>query len=134
MIEKVSQGFYTVGEKIETLGRKWSVASGVVLGAGVAAFKMSTNFEDAMAKVMTIADETVMSQEELEKAIMDLSNQTGISASEIAENVYSAISAGQQTGDAVNFLTNATKLAKAGFTESIAPYRQVNKQETQLIS
>ena len=116
--EKVSQGFYTVGEKIETLGRKWSVASGVVLGAGVAAFKMSTNFEDAMAKVMTIADETVMSQEELEKAIMDLSNQTGISASEIAENVYSAISAGQETGDAVNFLTNATKLAKAGFTDT----------------
>lgn len=116
--EKVSQGFYTVGEKIETLGRKWSVASGVILGAGVAAFKMSTNFEDAMAKVMTIADETVMSQEELEKAIMDLSNQTGISASEIAENVYSAISAGQQTGDAVNFLTNATKLAKAGFTDT----------------
>lgn len=49
---------------------------------------------------------------------MDLSDQTGISATEIANNVYDAISAGQKTGDAVSFVSNATKLAKAGFTDS----------------
>lgn len=49
---------------------------------------------------------------------MELSNKTGIAASAIADDVYNAISAGQKTGDAVNFVTNSTKLAKAGFAES----------------
>lgn len=49
---------------------------------------------------------------------MELSNKTGIAANAIADDVYNAISAGQKTGDAVNFVTNSTKLAKAGFAES----------------
>lgn len=55
---------------------------------------------------------------DLESAILSLSNQTGISSNEIANNVYDAISAGQKTGDAVNFVENSTKLAKAGFAEA----------------
>ena len=66
----------------------------------------------------TIADATEVPIDELEKAILDLSNQTGISSTEIADNVYNAISAGQSTGDAVNFVSNSTKLAKAGFADA----------------
>ncbi|WP_244287714.1 phage tail tape measure protein [Lacrimispora celerecrescens] len=36
----------------------------------------------------------------------------------IASNVYDAISAGQKTGDAVNFVSNSTKLARAGFADA----------------
>ena len=54
----------------------------------------------------------------LQKAILDLSNETGVASEDIANNVYDAISAGQKTGDAVNFVSNATKLAKAGFTDT----------------
>ena len=54
----------------------------------------------------------------LRSQILELSSQTGISANEIADNVYNAISAGQKTGDAVNFVTNSTKLAKAGFADA----------------
>ena len=39
-------------------------------------------------------------------------------ATAIAEDVYNAISAGQKSGDAVNFVANSTKLAKAGFAET----------------
>lgn len=107
-----------VGGKINDLGKTIMPFSAAATGAGVAMGKMATDFEDAMAKVSTIADETEMSMEDMEKAIMELSNQTGISSTEIAGNVYDAISAGQKTGDAVNFVSNATKLAKAGFTSS----------------
>ena len=75
-------------------------------------------FEDAMAKVSTIADTTEVPLDELRSQILALSSQTGISANEIADNVYNAISAGQKTGDAVNFVTNSTKLAKAGFADA----------------
>lgn len=91
-----------------------------LVGAGVALGNFSLGFENSMAKVSTIADTTQVPLEDLEKQIVDLSNETGIAAEDIAQNVYDAISAGQQTGDAVAFVGNATKLATAGFTSSSA--------------
>lgn len=115
----------TIGQKISSIGNCVSGLGATILpvstaigGLGVTIGKMSMNFEDAMAKVSTIADTTEVPLDTLKDQIMKLSTQTGISASEIADNVYNAISAGQKTGDAVNFVSNATKLAKAGFTSS----------------
>lgn len=108
----------TVGSSIENVGKKMSYVSAGIIASGVASAKLSMDFEDALAKVSTIADTTQVPLKTLEKSIMDLSNQTGISSSEIAENVYNAISSGQKTGDAVNFVANSTKLAKAGFAET----------------
>ncbi len=75
-------------------------------------------YETTIAKVSTIADAQAVPIEEMSSEIMKLSNTTGIAASQIADDVYNAISAGQQTGDAVNFVSYSTKLAKAGFAES----------------
>ena len=75
-------------------------------------------YETAIAKVSTIADANAVPIEEMSSEIMKLSNTTGIAASQIADDVYNAISAGQKTGDAVNFVSNSAKLAKAGFAES----------------
>lgn len=116
------------GEKISNAGRSISEAGSTmtksvtapIVGAGAAAVKTAVDFEDAMAKVSTIADTGAVPLEDLQKQIIDLSNETGIAATDIADNVYNAISAGQQTGDAVNFVSNAAKLAKAGFTDSSA--------------
>lgn len=91
-----------------------------LVGAGVALGNFSLGFENSMAKVSTIADTTQVPLKDLEKQIVDLSNETGVAAGDIAQNVYDAISAGQQTGDAVAFVGNATKLATAGFTSSSA--------------
>lgn len=89
-----------------------------IVGVSTVCGKLAMDFESSMAKVSTIADTTQVPMKDMEKSILGLSKQTGISASEIANNVYDAISAGQKTGDAVNFVSNATKLAKAGFAES----------------
>lgn len=107
------------GNKVTDVGGKLTkYVTAPIAAVGVAAGKMSMDFDDAIAKVSTIADETEVPIEDLRSAIIDLSDQTGISSSEIADNVYNAISAGQKTGDAVNFVSNATKLARAGFAES----------------
>lgn len=89
-----------------------------ILAAGAGALKMGSDFEDAMAKVSTIADTTEVPMGDLREAILKLSDDTGVAATDIADNVYNAISAGQKTGDAVAFVGNAAKLAKAGFTDS----------------
>lgn len=113
--EKLSKA----GETMSNVGG--TLTKGITLplaGLGTAAGKMYMGFEDSMAKVNTIADTSQVPLDELQRAILALSNQTGISSSEIANNVYDAISAGQKTGDAVNFVKNSTKLAKAGFAEA----------------
>lgn len=115
--EKISDA----GEKISSAGEKLLPVTGAIVGVGAAAVKSATDFEDSIAKLSTIADtseETGVAIEDLEKQITALSDETGIASATIAENVYNAISAGQKTGDAVNFVAQSTKLATAGFADS----------------
>ncbi|MFI3173120.1 MAG: phage tail tape measure protein [Eubacteriales bacterium] len=118
MATTISDKFTSVGTTITNIGTTLLPISTAVSGLGTLASYMSLDFEDAMAKVSTIADTTQVPIEDLETAILNLSNETGIAASDIAENVYNAISAGQDTADAVSFVESATKLSTAGFTES----------------
>lgn len=117
-IEAMQTKLNNVGDKASNLGNKLMPASVAASAVTASSIKMASNFEDAMAKVNTIADTTQVPLDDLQKAIIDLSNETGISSAEIADNVYNAISAGQQTGDAVNFVSNSSKLAKAGFADA----------------
>ncbi len=117
-IAEAGTALQSTGDKITDVGKKLSVVSAGVAAAGTASAKMAMDFEDAMAKVSTITDTAEVPLAELEKQILALSNEIGISSTEIANNVYDAISAGQSTGDAVRFVTNSTKLARAGFADA----------------
>lgn len=117
-INDAGESVKKIGGKVDDAGKALAPLSGAFAGAGIASSKMSMDFEEAIAKVSTIADETEVPISELEKGIKNLSNQTGISATEIADNVYDAISAGQKTGDALAFVEKSTKLAKAGFADA----------------
>ena len=106
------------GNKVSDVGKKMTVATAPIAAIGTAAAKMSLDFENSIAKVSTIADTAEVPLDQLREGILKLSSDTGIAAGDIADNVYNAISAGQKTGDAVAFVGNAAKLAKAGFTDS----------------
>lgn len=118
IMQQAGQSVTDFGNKIADVGEKLMPISAATAAAGAASVKMAFDFEDSMAKVSTIADTAEVPLEELEAAILELSDESGIAAGEIAENVYNAISAGQKTGDAVNFVRYATDLARAGFAES----------------
>ena len=108
----------------QSLGKRLIGAVGKILAAaGIgkmlqAAFTEGSAFETAVAKVGTIADTTKVPIGELKEQITDLSGTMGIAAGDLAEATYQAISAGQDTGDAVAFAGQAAKLAVAGFTSS----------------
>ena len=108
----------------QSLGKSLIGAVGKILAAaGIgkmlqAAFTEGSAFETAVAKVGTIADTTKVPIGELKEQITDLSGTMGIAAGDLAEATYQAISAGQDTGDAVAFAGQAAKLAAAGFTNS----------------
>ena len=79
---------------------------------------IGASFETALAKVSTIADTGKVSVGELSKQILDTSSSMGVASTDIAEAAYQAISAGQDTANAVAFAGQASKLAAAGFTSS----------------
>lgn len=113
--EKIKQNISATKTQIlGTVGAYTAVAAAIYAGPVQAAQK----YEAALAKVNTIADTTQVPLEKISQEVMALSNKTGVAASALAEDVYNAISAGQQTGDAVNFVSYSTKLAKAGFAET----------------
>lgn len=124
-VKQVGEQVKQVGESVKDFGNNVAdVGSNLttkltlpLVAVGGMAVKEASSFEDAFAKVSTIADETQIPLDELEKQIIDLSNETGVGAEQIAESVYSAISGGQQTADAVNFVASANKLARSGFTD-----------------
>lgn len=75
-------------------------------------------FETASKKVSTIADNSKVSMEEINRQMLSVSSETGQAVGSIAEATYQAISASVDTADAVSTVATATKASIGGFTDS----------------
>ena len=112
----IGSAMQKAGQKVTDLGKKLtplSVAAGALLTASV---KGASDFTDGMSKMSTLFDTTQTSVSDLSQQFLDLSNKTGISATELAEAGYQALSAGQSVDQVAGFVETAGNLAKAGFT------------------
>ena len=92
--------------------------STALAGVAAAAVKTGAEYETSLAKVGTIADTSVKSLGDLSGEILRLSGDTGAGAAELNEALYSAISAGADTGHAVDLVAVAVKAARGGFTDT----------------
>lgn len=107
------------GDKISGFGDKLTqYVTTPLLGAAAASVKFASDFQDRMAKVYTIADKSVVPIDEMADGLKRLSDSSGFSLDDLGEAAYQAVSASVKTEDAVDFLTEATKLARAGFTDT----------------
>lgn len=93
-------------------------ASSQLTNLAQSAIRNGSVYETSLAKVGTIADLGKLSIQKLGSQITDMSHTMGIAATDIAEATYQAISAGQDTANAVEFAGQAAKLATAGFTST----------------
>ncbi|MGL5549778.1 MAG: phage tail tape measure protein, partial [Culicoidibacterales bacterium] len=93
-----------------------------LVGMGTAAVTMAMSFEESFAKVSTMFGGVNVDTDNLKSKVLELSDATGVSANELNEGLYSALSAGipvtEDMGSAMEFLTTATELSKAGFASS----------------
>ena len=87
-------------------------------GAGVAATKMASDYDTAFAQVSTLLQGNEADLQKYKNDIIEASNETGKSAVDMSEAVYSAMSAGVDQANAVKFASDAVKLAKGGFTDT----------------
>lgn len=115
----VTQGISSMTVAAGNLISDFAKSAGSQL-AGIAksAVSIGSAFETSLAKVTTIADTSKLSTQQLSDQITAMSSKMGVAASDIAEATYQAISAGQDTSNAVAFAGQASKLAAAGFTSS----------------
>lgn len=117
-IKSFGESAKEVGSKLNSAGDALIKFSAPIVAAGGVMSKLAMDFETGMAKVSTIADESQVSIEDLGNAIRIMSDQTGKSTGELSEALYQTISAGVETGNAINVLGVATKVAIGGFTDT----------------
>lgn len=107
------------GDKINSIGSKLTVGvTTPLVGAGGAAVNFALQAGDSLAKVSTIADETVLSMDEISAGAMEVSNDTGVAFADFNEALYQTISATGDTANAIGYTEIAAKAAKGGFTDT----------------
>lgn len=107
-----------VGESLEKAGKNLTKFVTLPLaGIGAGALKMAVDFESSFAKVSTLLDDNIVNFDEYKKDVIDASNKTKVAVGEFSEAVYQSISAGVDQTKAIEFTTEAMKLAKGGFTD-----------------
>jgi TP901 family phage tail tape measure protein len=79
--------------------------------------KAAIAFNKEFANVTTLVDTAKVNTEEMERALFNLDNRLG-SATELTKGLYQTLSAGVDAANAVQFVGEAAKFAKAGLTET----------------
>lgn len=116
-ISKELSNVTKVGEGLSKAGSNLTKFVSVPLaGVGIAAGKMAVDFESSFAKVSTLLDSNVVDFDVYKKDLLKASNDSKVAVDEFSEAVYGSISAGVDQTKAIEFTTNAMKLAKGGFT------------------
>ena len=106
------------GQKISSVGKTIAPVSVAIGGALGVSTKSASDFTDGMAKMSTLFDTTKVNVGTLSKEFIGLSNETGKSATELAEAGYQALSASVPVEKLGGFVKTSANLAKVGFTDT----------------
>src|SRR5690554_5460034 len=88
-----------------------------VVGLATAGTKMALDLENNIKKVSTLADSEILPVSKIREEIREISDASGIAQTEIADAVYSALSAGVDSANVMEFVRSGIDLTRAGFTD-----------------
>lgn len=125
-LEEASATLKHFGEDLEEWGGKIAdvgdsltkYVSTPLAAIGTASIKASSDFTDGMAKIYTIATESQKPMAEMRSELEQLSASSAFGLEDLTEAAYQAVSASVDTAHAVGFVNDATRLARAGFTDT----------------
>ena len=116
-LEVLGTRFTDLGDTLQDVGGKISTyVTAPLVALGTYGVKSASDLTDGMAKVYTIATESQKPMAEMKQELIDLSDATGFGLDDLTQAAYQAVSASVDAADAVEFLGDATRLARAGFT------------------
>lgn len=87
-----------------------------LLAMGTYALKSASDVTDGMAKIYTISKESQLPMSQMKDQLIELSDATGYAMDDLTEAAYQAVSASVPTEKAADFMADAAKLARGGFT------------------
>jgi TP901 family phage tail tape measure protein len=124
--KQLKKDFMKAQDQLAGIGKAAKKVGIAIVAAGAAAagafaakgLKDAIEFNTELTKVSTVADLSKISLEELSKQIMDISNSTGVSASELAKFQYQVINSGIATADSAEYVAAAVRTSKAAFTDT----------------
>ena len=94
-----------------------AAATKAVMNFAAESVKAAAAYESAFAKASTLMTGSKEELKAISDDILKVSNETGVAAEDLTDAVYSALSAGIDQADAVEFVGKSSKLAAAGFTD-----------------
>lgn len=121
-VDEIGDSAITTGDLIRANLVSDTVMSGlkqiaaVIKNTGAQAVQTAMSNETAFAKVSTM-----LKGEDLEKyyqGLIDISNRTGVAFTDLAESMYSALSASVPQDNVLSFVENTVNLSKGGFTQT----------------
>ena len=130
-LAKISAVTGEIGEKMENAGKKMSVVSAAIGTGFVAAAKTAIDFESAFAGVKKTVDGTDEELEEIRQGIIDLSEKTASSATDIAAVAEAAGQLGIATEDVLDFtetmvmLGDTTNLSAEDAASALAKFANI---------
>ena len=112
----LSQSAQTVGFGLSALGRSLlGIGTTATLGIGVAV-KQAADFQEALANVATISDQVAQNVEGFGESLLNISERTNRSATDVADAFYQIVSAAIEGDQALKVLEVAAISANAGLT------------------
>lgn len=121
-IDKASGTFKKMGKNLAATGAKMkSAGKGMtmgltlpIIGVGIAAGKLSMDFEKSMGNISTLIDTTTENMGEMKDKVLDLSKKVPIALGDLTSALYDVRSAGISAEGAMGVLESSAKLATAG--------------------
>lgn len=118
-LSKIGDSFKKVGSKLSSVGSELNTKLTVpIAAAGVGMFKLAGDFEESVKKVSTISEAAVIPIKEMRGEILELSDDIGVAATEVSESVYQAISATEDTANAIDYVRVSAKAGIGGFADT----------------
>lgn len=105
-----------LGGKVKKFGTGLSKATLPLAGALAGGTKMFLDLDNSIRKVSTLSKD-ILPVEKIREETRRISDMSGIASKEVAESMYSALSASVDPSKVVGFTEDTIKFAKAGFTE-----------------
>ena len=107
------------GRRTQRLGRsmtRWLTTP--ILAVGGASLKMAGDFQQSMTRIETLVGASRTEVDRMRGSVVELSNETGRSAKELSEALFTVTSAGARGAEAMEVLERAAKASAVGLGET----------------
>ncbi|WP_296113130.1 phage tail tape measure protein [uncultured Anaerococcus sp.] len=115
-LKELGGKFDALGGKVKRFGTGLSKATLPLMAVIAGGSKMFLDLDNSIRKVSTLSGE-ILPVEKIREETRRISDMSGIASKEVAESMYSALSASVDPSKVVGFTEDTIKFAKAGFTE-----------------